>query len=110
VWRGALAVPVDGSYRFRTLADDGALLFIDSALVVDNGGNHAAESRESSVVLKRGFHPIEVRYWQRDGARRLDLFWQPPERSESPISPSFLFPTEGPVPPGRPLPTLDEKT
>jgi PA14 domain/Dolichyl-phosphate-mannose-protein mannosyltransferase len=108
VWRGALAVPVDGPYRFRTMADDGALLFIDGALVVDNGGNHAEESREAQVVLKRGFHPVELRYWQRGGARRLNLFWQPPDRPELPISPRFLLPVEGPVPPERPLPTLGE--
>ncbi len=106
-WRGALAAPVDGRYRFRLVADDGALLFLDDALVVDDGGFHAAQSREGAAALTRGFHRIEIRYWQRGGARRLDLRWEPPGRPESPISPRFLIPVEGQVPPGTPMPALD---
>lgn len=106
-WKGALAAPVDGRYRFRLVADDGALLFLDAALIVDDGGFHAAESREGTAELKRGFHRIEIRYWQLEGARRLDLRWQPPGRPESPIPPRFLFPVEGAVPPGTPMPEFD---
>jgi hypothetical protein len=105
-WKGALAAPLEGSYRFRLVADDGALLFLDAALIVDDGGFHAAESREGTAELKRGFHRIEIRYWQLEGARRLDLRWQPPGRPESPIPPRFLFPVEGAVPPGTPMPEL----
>jgi hypothetical protein len=106
-WRGALAAPVDGRYRFRLVADDGALLFLDDALVVDNGGFHAAQSRDGAAELTRGFHRIEIRYWQRDGARRLDLRWEPPGASESPIPPRFLIPVEGKVPPDTPMPGFD---
>lgn len=105
-WRGALAAPVDG--RFRLVADDGALLFLDDALVVDNGGFHATESREGAVVLTRGFHRIEIRYWQRDGALRLNLLWEPPGRPESAIPPRFLFPVEGKIGSGTPMPALDD--
>ncbi len=106
-WQGSLAAPIDGTYHFRLVADDGALLLLDDALIVDDGGFHAAESREGAVRLARGFHRIEVRYWQRGGARRLDLRWEPPGRPESPIPPRFLFPIEGRVPQGTPMPALD---
>ncbi|MCU0293424.1 MAG: PA14 domain-containing protein, partial [Thermoanaerobaculaceae bacterium] len=107
VWHGALAAPVDGTYRFRMEADDGALLLLDGELVVDNGGDHAFESRGGEVVLKRGFHAIELRYWQKRGARHLSVSWQPPGRVETLIPPRFLLPMEAPIPSTWPVPALD---
>lgn len=107
VWQGALAAPVDGVYRFRTEADDGALLLLDGQVVVDNGGSHAVKSREAEVFLERGYHAIELRYWQTRGARHLGLYWQPNGRIEALISPRFLLPVAGPVPPCWPVPELD---
>ena len=40
-----------------------------SALVVDNSGNHAAQTKSGEVVLARGPHPVTVEV--RAGGRRL---------------------------------------
>ena len=72
-----------GSYRFRLKADDGAQLFIDNRLVVDNDGIHAAISKRGEVELRAGRHRIRVWYFQ--GMKyelALQLFVTPPGASE----------------------------
>jgi len=100
VWRGKIAIPKSGTYILGVRADDGALLFIDGALVVDNGGSHGAEYREASLALERGLHAIELRYWQLGGSRDLQLMWQPPGGLRETIPSLYLLPFEEAVPEG----------
>lgn len=39
-YQGTIYVPVTGTYGFRLSSDDGSLLFLDNALVIDNDGVH----------------------------------------------------------------------
>jgi len=80
---GTFNVREAGSYRFRLKADDGAQLFIDNRLVVDNDGMHEAISRRGEVELSGGLHRIRVWYFQ--GVRyelALQLFVTPPDSAE----------------------------
>lgn len=73
------AFPMDGRYRFRINADDGAILRIDGRVVVNNDGIHAPRSRSGIVELTAGPHEIQLDYFQ--GPRHhiaLQLFWTPP--------------------------------
>ena len=38
-WRGQITIAADGVYGFKTASDDGSLLMIDGALVVNNDGD-----------------------------------------------------------------------
>ena len=75
IWRGVIAIPRDGTYSLATWSDDGSEILIDSVPVVDNRGVHRREGRLGRAVLRRGFHPIEIRYQQAGGGPALDLMW-----------------------------------
>jgi hypothetical protein len=53
-----------GYYDFSLLADDGANLYIDKELVVENDGTHGPIERTGSIQLKKGKHDIRVSYFQ----------------------------------------------
>lgn len=53
-----------GMYRFSLLSDDGAKLYIDDQLIIDNDGQHPPEVREGSLQLSRGIHRVRVPYFQ----------------------------------------------
>jgi hypothetical protein len=88
--RGSFRVAEAGNYRFRLKADDGAQLFIDDQLVVDNDGMHDAISRQGEVELSAGRHRVRVWYFQ--GIRyelALQLFVTPPGGSERIFTPQL---------------------
>jgi hypothetical protein len=51
-------------YRFSLTSDDGARLYIDDQLVVDNDGIHPPQVRLASLQLAGGVHSIRVSYFQ----------------------------------------------
>lgn len=78
--RGFLRVAAGGVYRFRLSSDDGSLLWLDDALVVDNNGNHPLRSRESGTIqLEPGQHPLRVEWYNAaaGGAGLLLEWWTP---------------------------------
>jgi hypothetical protein len=72
-FRGVFVVAQPGTFRFRITSDDGARLFVDGAIVVDNDGYHPVRSREGVVTLDAGAHTIAVPYWQGPGPMALIL-------------------------------------
>jgi len=83
-WRGYLAVPRAGSYRFATTSDDGSWLYVDGRLVVDNGGTHGSVTRSGQTVLERGPHLVIVEYFQAGGPSALEVSWA---RDGDPLTP-----------------------
>lgn len=53
-----------GFYDFSLMADDGANLYIDGELIIDNDGVHAPRERKASAKLTHGVHSIRVAYFQ----------------------------------------------
>lgn len=51
-------------YEFQLLSDDGARLYIDDQLIVDNDGLHPPEERSGSLQLTRGIHRMRLAYFQ----------------------------------------------
>jgi hypothetical protein len=81
--RGSFDVSNPGKHYFRLTSDDGAQLFIDDRLVVDNDGQHPAITRHGSAELSAGRHQLRIVYFQ--GVRfelALQLFVTPPGESE----------------------------
>ena len=93
-WTGKINIQNAGKYRFGIRSDDGAHLFIDGEEVVDNGGHHALQTMEGRINLKKGWHDIEVLYFQDDGARDFKIWWTPPGRATQAIPPGALKPEE----------------
>jgi len=63
-YTGRFWIDNPGLYHFDLLSDDGARLYIDDQLIIDNDGQHPPESREGSVNLTGGIHRIRVSYFQ----------------------------------------------
>ena len=63
-FRGKLAIETPGKYTFTLNADDGAQLYINQNLVVNNDGIHSPRSRRASRTLTAGMHNIEIHYFQ----------------------------------------------
>ena len=49
-WTGLLRIPKDGKYTFYTVSDDGSRVYIDGKQVVDNGGLHAMDEKNSEEL------------------------------------------------------------
>jgi hypothetical protein len=68
-----------GTYHFLMVSDDGALLQIDGARVIDLDGLHMATIRAGAVTLEAGRHTIHVPYYQgAPSAVALELWVMPP--------------------------------
>ena len=87
-----LSVTVPGKYFFKLNADDGAKLYIDGELVVDNDGLHAEKAVVGSINLVAGQHDIVMEYFQ--GPRfhiALELYWKAPGTSSYTYVPAAAF-------------------
>ena len=69
----------DGVYRFRLLSDDGARLYVDGQLVLDQWTDGAARETGVDLHLRGGNHEINVEYYEHNGDARIKLDWE--ERS-----------------------------
>lgn len=87
-----IVVPMDGTYSFKLNSDDGAKLYIDGKLVIDNDGQHAPTAKEATVTLTAGQHALAIDYFQ--GPRyqiALELYWKTPGASSYVYVPKASF-------------------
>ena len=52
---------------------------INYKLVVDNGGNHSAILKECMVALKKGWHPITIKFHEATGDCELTVWYKSPK-------------------------------
>jgi hexosaminidase len=83
---GLLRVPDDALYTFYLSSDDGAKLRIGSTVVADNDGG----AGHGQIALRRGFHPIEVVYFQATGPASLRLEVSTPGSAKQPVPGAWL--------------------
>jgi hypothetical protein len=63
-YNGRFWIDRPGMYSFVLTSDDGARLYIDDQLIIDNDRQHQPEGRTGSVRLGTGIHRIRVPYFQ----------------------------------------------
>jgi hypothetical protein len=63
-YTGRFWIEKPGVYRFALTSDDGARLYIDDQLIVDNDGMHPPRTQEGEVELSGGVHRLRVPYFQ----------------------------------------------
>jgi alpha-N-arabinofuranosidase len=90
-YSGYIKILKDGSYTFFANSDDGATVSIDGGLVVDNDGQHASQEESGTIVLKAGFHPITVGFFQAGGGKVLDVSIEGPGMQKQIISKEMLY-------------------
>ena len=69
VINGYIEIPADGIYTFALLSDDGSILNVDGATVIDNDGPHSPREIIGQKALAKGMHPIEVLYFDHNGGQ-----------------------------------------
>lgn len=67
IYDGYIDIPSTGIYTFSLLSDDGSTLKIHDKIFIDNDGSHYPTEIIAQVPLKKGLHPIEIRYFDIDG-------------------------------------------
>lgn len=72
VMNGYLDIPEDGIYTFLLTSDDGSVLTIDGQLAIDNDGPHSSQEKSMQLALRKGLHPVEIKYFDSNGGM-LDL-------------------------------------
>jgi len=77
---GYLRVPDDALYEFALSSDDGSSLEIGDRIVVNNDGFHGDEERTGMIALRKGLHPIMVRYFQGTGGASLSMRYRRSEK------------------------------
>jgi hypothetical protein len=88
---GYINVPETGVYTFWLEANDGAILYINGKLVIDNDGGHREQVLDSKIGLKKGWHPIHVDYCQNGLAKSLVLEWEGPGVAKQQVPAEVLF-------------------
>ncbi len=83
VFTGYIHIAQTGGYEFATTSDDGSILLIDNTEIVNNDGHHGQEEKEGRCLLEKGYHKIQLRYFDSGGGnslsmryRRLDEPWK----------------------------------
>jgi alpha-L-fucosidase len=72
-YTGYLLVDETEMHQFELTGDDGAKLWIDGKLVIDNDGLHASQTKRGQAPLTKGYHRIEIAWFNATGGAALDL-------------------------------------
>lgn len=87
-----ISIAASGHYNFKLNADDGAKLYIDDVLIVDNDGLHPVKAAYGAADLEAGEHNLVIEYFQ--GPRydiALELFWRTPGKNTWVYVPKTAF-------------------
>jgi len=87
---GYIKVPTDGAWTFQTSSDDGSMLSIAGARVVNNDGLHGCVGVTGRVRLKAGLYPLEIGYFQAGGDQCLEVQVEGPGVSMQSLPRSML--------------------
>ncbi|MEP3385522.1 MAG: family 20 glycosylhydrolase, partial [Flavobacteriaceae bacterium] len=74
IYQGYFKAEKDAVYEFETRSDGGNLFYVDDELIVDNGGYHGPRKRYGKVALKKGWHPISIRYKPSQNPRMINVW------------------------------------
>lgn len=65
-----------GTYRFRVLVDDGARLWVDDQLLIDEWRDGSVRERTGDIYLSSGYHWLRLEYYENTGDARIRLTWE----------------------------------
>ena len=91
VFEGYINIQNDGVYNFTSVSDDGSRVWIDGQLIVDNDGKHTSYGLTGAVRLEKGYHKLEIRYFQGGGQSGLKILMAEPGKQATEIPSALLF-------------------
>ena len=93
-WRGVWFSPRAERIDFLAGADDGVVVRLDGETLLARDPAVGMRTEMRSVQLGTGAHDLEIDYWQRGGASRLNVQWAPAGGEPEPPGPGRLFPSD----------------
>ncbi len=90
-FKGYLRIDRAGTYRISTLSDDGSVLWLDGAKIVDNDGFHGRREQTATLKLEPGLYPLEVGYFQFTEGASLDVMISGPGIPKQKLGKGLLF-------------------
>jgi|GEM_PF-1487876 len=75
-WSGEINISYSGEYSFYTYSDDGARLYIDNQLVINNWTNHKARWDKGTIYLNEGRHRLQLEYYDALQHAIIKLAWK----------------------------------
>ncbi|MHC1730445.1 MAG: PA14 domain-containing protein [Bacteroidales bacterium] len=94
-WTGILRAPSSGEYTIATETDDGARVWVNNQLVIDDWNLHGPEIHQGVISLTAGkVYPIKMEYFEDGGWSVARLLWNGanPDLSLTPIPTYSLLP------------------
>ena len=91
VFTGKIQINTSGTYTFYTTSDNGSKLFINGKEVVDNDGKHPPQERSGKLSLSKGYHTIEVQFFELTVGEMLEMRYAGPGISKQKIPNGVLF-------------------
>ncbi|MCA9307400.1 MAG: hypothetical protein KDA16_12765 [Phycisphaerales bacterium] len=77
--------PVSGLYTLYLASDDGSILSIGNATLIDNDGIHTMTERSAVIGLQQGMHRLRIDFFERNGPAGLIVSWAGPGITKQPI-------------------------
>lgn len=90
-WTGKIRIEREALYTFAVQSDDGARLFINNKLVVDNGGAHLVKEELGRIQLKRGDHNLRIEYFEATRDAILKVSWGSEGQNRQALATAHLF-------------------
>lgn len=88
-WSGKLKAPSTGEYTLGIQADDGARLYINGELLIDDWKSHSFsyQPTQKKISLEAGkMYDIKLEYYQHEWSSRIKLSWiRPDKKSSTPL-------------------------
>ncbi|KAL9139461.1 PA14 domain hypothetical carbohydrate binding [Amphidinium carterae] len=99
-WTGGLRITTAGVYTLDLNSDDGTVLMLDGAVVIDNDGLHGMRTKTVDIELSAGDHPLVVKFFENGGIAGVILKYSGPDTGdEDLVVPSSVFVTPAGVEP-----------
>ncbi|MDQ3814259.1 MAG: PA14 domain-containing protein, partial [Armatimonadota bacterium] len=93
-WTGQVQAQVSETYTFYTRTDDGARLWINDQLLIDDWNGHPAQENSGTIQLAAGVkYNIKMEYFDGEGGAVAELLWSSPSIFKQAVPQSQLYPT-----------------
>ncbi|MBI3570223.1 MAG: DUF11 domain-containing protein [Gammaproteobacteria bacterium] len=91
-WSGKVNPQYSQIYTFYVKSNDGARLWVNGQLLIDNWGPHGTVENSGTIALTAGqLVDIKLEYWDNTGTAVAKLSWSSPSRSKQVIPSARLY-------------------
>ncbi|MFY0564972.1 PQQ-dependent sugar dehydrogenase [Archangium lansingense] len=93
-WTGSVVPQYSETYTFYTQSNDGARLWVDGKLLIDDWTIHTTTENRGTITLQAGrAYALRVEYFEQTGLAIMRLHWSSPSQSKQIIPQEQLRPT-----------------